>query len=142
MNYSTQNPGTTDLFIEEPVFYGRFWERFAAAFLDGLILIIPNFALQFILGDLAGSLLSIIMAWLYAAIMESGSGQATIGKKALGLKVTDVNGHRISFGQATGRHFGKYLSAIILFIGYLMMIWDEKHQTLHDKMADTLIVKQ
>jgi uncharacterized RDD family membrane protein YckC len=59
----------------------------------------------------------------------------------LGLKVTTTNGERISFGQATGRHFGKYISTIILFIGYLMMIWDDKKQTLHDKMANTLVVK-
>ena len=42
---------------------------------------------------------------------------------------------------ATGRHFGKLLSALIILIGYLIMIWDEKKQTLHDKMADTPVVK-
>ena len=76
-----------------------------------------------------------------SALQESGPNQATLGKKALGLKVTSLTGDRISFGQATGRFFGKYVSAIILFIGYLMMIWDDRKQTLHDKMAGTLVVK-
>jgi uncharacterized RDD family membrane protein YckC len=74
--------------------------------------------------------------------MESGKQQATVGKMALGLKVTDLNGQRISLGRATGRHFGKWVSTIILFFGYFMMLWDEKNQTLHDKMAGTLVVKK
>ena len=90
---------------------------------------------------LGGSLISLIIGWLYSAVMESGEGQATFGKRALGLKVTTTEGQRISFGQATGRHFGKIISAIIIFIGYLMMLWDDRKQTLHDKMADTLVVK-
>ena len=77
-----------------------------------------------------------------SALLESGAKQATLGKRAMGIKVTDVNGNRISFGQATGRHFGKWISSIILLIGYLMMLWDERKQTLHDKMAGTLVVKR
>jgi uncharacterized RDD family membrane protein YckC len=81
------------------------------------------------------------MGWLYSALQESGPAQATIGKKALGLKVATLSGDRISFGQATGRFFGKYVSAIILLIGYLMMLWDDRKQTLHDKMAATLVLR-
>lgn len=132
---------TTDLFLEEPVIYGGFWERFGAIFLDGLILLIPNYALTYLLPDVSGTILSVLMYWLYSALQESGPGQATIGKKALGLKVTSTAGERISFGQATGRHFGQIISALILLIGYFMMLWDDKRQTLHDKMANTLVVK-
>lgn len=139
--YSTPETQTTDLFLEEPIVHGTFWERFAAAFLDGLILIIPNYALQIFLGPL-GILVSFLLPWLYSAFMESGSNQATFGKKAMGLKVTTADGQPISFGQATGRHFGKIVSSIILFIGYLMMLWDDNKQTLHDKMAGTLVVKR
>lgn len=74
-------------------------------------------------------------------MQESGPNQATLGKKALGLKVTGLNGERISFGQATGRFFGQFLSAIILLIGYFMMLWDDKNQTLHDKLAETLVIR-
>lgn len=135
------NPPTTDLFTDEPIVYGGFWDRFGAAFLDGLILLVPNLLFTFTIGPGIGDVLSLATTWLYSALMESGPGQATLGKKALGLKVVNSEGQRISFGQATGRHFGKIISAIILFIGYLMMLWDDKKQTLHDKMAVTYVAK-
>lgn len=138
--YTTQP--TTDLFLEEPVVYAGFWQRFGAYFIDALILIIPQLAISYMMPGLMGSLISMVFNWVYFAGMESGKSQATFGKKALGLKVTDENGQRITFGQATGRFFGKILSAIILFIGYLMMIWDAKKQTLHDKLVGTLVVER
>ena len=140
-SYSAYADGTSDLFAQPAVVYAGFWERFAAVILDGLILLIPNLLLKYSLGPYS-LLVTLIVSWLYAALQESGVSQATIGKKAVGIKVTSTEGERISFAQATGRHFGKYISAIILFIGYLMMLWDERRQTLHDKMAGTLIVKQ
>ena len=86
----------------------------------------------------------IIMAatWLYYALMESSKHQATIGKLALGLKVTDMNGQRISFARATGRYFGKIISGMILLIGYIMAGFTEKKQALHDIMANCLVVKR
>jgi uncharacterized RDD family membrane protein YckC len=75
--------------------------------------------------------------------MESSEKQATIGKMALGIQVIDASTlGRVSFGKATVRHFGKILSGLILLIGYLMMLWDDRSQTLHDKLAGTLIVKK
>ena len=53
-----------------------------------------------------------------------------------------MNGERISFGKATGRYFGKIVSSIILGIGYLMVIWSDKKQALHDQMAGTLVLKK
>jgi len=132
---------TTDLFLEEPVIYAGFWERFAAAFIDGLILIIPSLVLTLFVPDGIDDLLGIVVGWLYAALQESGPAQATIGKKALGIRVTAADGGPMSFGQATGRYFGKLVSTLILFIGYLMMLWDDKKQTLHDKMANAYVVK-
>jgi uncharacterized RDD family membrane protein YckC len=131
----------THILLEEPPVYAGFWERFAAALLDGLILCIPNFLFNYMIGPGLGFFGGIILTWLYSAILESGEHQATFGKRALGLKVTDLNGQRVSFGQASGRFFGKYVSALILCIGYLMMLWDDRKQTLHDKMAGTLVVK-
>jgi len=139
--YTTTTQPTADLFAEEPIVFGNFWERFAASFIDGLILIIPNLFLQFMIPGL-GNFLAILMYWLYFAIQESSSAQASLGKKAMGLKVINEQGQQISFGQATGRHFGKILSFIILLIGYLMMLWDDRKQTLHDKMANTFVAKR
>lgn len=132
---------TTDLFLEEPVIYAGFWERFGAAFIDGIILIVPNFAITYFLPSGLSNVLSLLMYWLYFALQESSAAQATVGKRAVGLKVTSVDGQRISFGQATGRYFGHIVSSLILLIGYFMMLWDERKQTLHDKMAGTLVVK-
>jgi uncharacterized RDD family membrane protein YckC len=141
MDYQPQPPVSTDLFQTEPVIYAGFWERFGAAIIDGIIVAMANYIILFLLGRTVSNITGIVIAWLYGALQESGPNQATIGKKAVGMKVTNMEGERISFAQATGRHFAKYISAIILLIGYFMMIWDEKSQTLHDKMANTLVVK-
>ena len=83
---------------------------------------------------------SIMLNWLYFAFMESSSKQGTIGKVALGITVTDLNGNRISFARATGRYFGKILSSLILCIGYIMAGFTPKKQALHDMIAGTLVV--
>lgn len=81
-------------------------------------------------------------AWLYFALMESSSKQATLGKMALSIIVTDVNGNRLTFGRATGRYFGKILSGLILYIGFIMAAFTEKKQALHDMIAGTLVVNK
>ena len=81
-------------------------------------------------------------SWLYFALMESSSKQATVGKMALGIIVTDLNGNRLSFGRATGRYFGKILSGMILMIGYIMAGFTEKKQALHDMIAGCLVIKK
>jgi uncharacterized RDD family membrane protein YckC len=74
--------------------------------------------------------------------MERSAKQATVGKLAIGIKVTDLDGGRISFWRALGRTFAKIISGIILFIGYIMAAFTERKQALHDKIADTLVVKR
>ncbi len=73
--------------------------------------------------------------------MESSSLQATLGKKALGLQVTDLEGRRVSFARATGRYFGKVLSAITFGLGYLMAAFTERKQTLHDIVSSCLVIQ-
>ena len=87
-------------------------------------------------------LLKTVIRWLYYSLFESSQLQATPGKMALGVVVTDMDGARISFARATGRHFGKIISAMILGIGYMMAGWTEKKQALHDMMANCLVVKK
>ena len=79
---------------------------------------------------------------IYYSVMESSKYQATLGKLALGMKVTDVNQMPIDFSKALLRNLSKYLSALIFYIGYLMIIFDDRKQGLHDKIADTLVVNQ
>jgi len=145
-----------------PVVYATFWQRFAAAFLDGIITNVIGGVIGFVGGIVVGmmaaasgedpqalvSLLTIglqvlgfVIGWLYSALQESSAAQATLGKRAIGLRVTDLEGRRISFGRATGRHFAKIPSAVILLIGFLMQPFTAKKQALHDIMAGTLVVK-
>jgi uncharacterized RDD family membrane protein YckC len=126
--------------------YAGFWRRVAAALLDGLIVGVAT--APFSVGmsgwnrySTTASGISTVVSWLYSALMESSSKQATLGKMALGIRVTDLDGNRITFGKATGRYFAKILSALILGIGFLMVAFTERKQGLHDILAGTLVVK-
>jgi uncharacterized RDD family membrane protein YckC len=132
--------------------YAGFWRRVLAALVDGLIIGVVTAPITLsTMGNYAepgnqaaGSPFYPIVTvaqWLYFALMESSSKQATLGKMALGIKVTDLNGNRIGFGKATGRYFAKILSALILGIGFLMAAFTAKKQALHDMLAGTLVVK-
>ena len=80
--------------------------------------------------------------WLYSALLESSVWQATLGKKLLGLYVTDVNGKRISFARASGRFVGKSLEQLTLFIGFLAAGFTAKKQALHDIVAGCLVLRK
>lgn len=118
--------------------HAGFWRRFAAYTLDNFILLIPMILLNLI--PLLGILLFYVGRWLYFALMESGPNQATLGKQAMGIKVTDDYGQPITFARATGRFFGGAVSYIILYIGYMMAGFTERKQALHDLMASTCVV--
>jgi uncharacterized RDD family membrane protein YckC len=135
--------------------YAGFWLRVVAAIIDGVIVEIVVLAVSFGIGygmgswgaggdtaGVVGVLLGLVIGIVYWCGMESSARQATLGKMAVGIKVTDLNGNRISFGRALGRYFAKIISAIILLIGFLMVAWTEKKQGLHDKIAGTLVVKK
>jgi uncharacterized RDD family membrane protein YckC len=101
------------------------------AFLAALV---SSVALWIVIGFVGG--------WLYFAYFESSEWQATLGKRALNLVVTDLQGHRISFGRASGRYFGKLISGkLCLGIGYLLAGFTEKKQALHDMIASCLVLR-
>jgi uncharacterized RDD family membrane protein YckC len=86
---------------------------------------------------------AVVMVWLYYAGMESSIYQGTLGKMALGLIVTDLDGRRISFGRASGRYFSKLITGLIpLGIGYAMAGFTEKKQALHDMIASCLVLRK
>ena len=76
---------------------------------------------------------------LYHPIMEATKFQGSIGKIILKLRVVDLNGQRVSFLRAVGRNMGKILSQFTFFIGYLMPLWTEKKQALHDIIAECYV---
>lgn len=146
--------------------YAGFWWRFLAAFIDGLIVqgagCLIGLGLGLVLGvamistggdettntvlqgvmNLISFAVGIILGWLYSALMESSHLQATLGKKICRLQVTDAQGERLTFARATGRYFGKYLSALPCLVGYIMAAFTEKKQALHDMVASTLVIKK
>ena len=85
-------------------------------------------------------LIATLAWWLYSALCESSRWQATVGKLAIGIRVTGLHGERISFPRAAGRYAGKFLSAMILLMGFLMVAFTERKQGLHDMMANTLVL--
>jgi uncharacterized RDD family membrane protein YckC len=123
--------------------YAGFWRRFASLFIDGAILLVVGSIVALILpGGREGGLAQAVNALLgiaYQVYFFTSTGQ-TIGMKVLGTKLIDGNGGLLSMGSAVVRVIGSYVSAIILFIGFLMMLWDGKKQTLHDKMAGSYVV--
>lgn len=134
--------------------YAGFWRRFAAFWLDAVIIALAvntlrSYALYpdiMQLPDFVPAVFSFavgsLFSWLYFSGMESSPMQATIGKWLVGIFVVDYAGHRITFGRATGRYFGKALSALILYIGFMMAGFTERKQGLHDIMAECVIVSR
>jgi len=148
----------------QPVAYAGFWLRLVAYIIDAIILgmagVIAFFPLfranihAFTTQNpwevytsmsrplFAIRLLALMLGWIYYASMESSSWQATLGKKILGLRVTDLAGNRITFARASGRFFGKILSGMILGIGFLMAGFTARKQALHDILAGCLVLRQ
>jgi len=88
-------------------------------------------------------LVAFLGSWLYYALFESSSWQATPGKKVLNIFVTDMNGAPVSFGRATGRYFSKFVTQLIpLGIGYMLAGLTERKQALHDMIASTLVLRR
>jgi uncharacterized RDD family membrane protein YckC len=142
------------------VAYGGFWIRVVAYLIDGILLNIAFGIIGAIVGvsmipvdptntdPMVGmehmgrfQLVALVVTWLYFALMESSPRGATVGKMVLGLRVVDEQGNRISFARATGRFFAKFVSTIILMIGYLMVAFTERKRGLHDMIAGTLVIK-
>ena len=117
--------------------YAGFWRRYVAAMIDALIMAIPMVALDSVV-PFAGTFLFSV---LYYPIFEASPLKATIGKVIMGLSVVNATGGQITFKQSFIRYFMKYVSAIILFIGYFMNLFTEKKQTLHDMVAQVYVIK-
>jgi len=82
------------------------------------------------------------LGWLYGAGLESSPWQATLGKRWMGLKVTDAVGRRIGFLRATGRHAAKYVSALFCFLGFIMALFSPRGLALHDRLAGTRVTRR
>jgi uncharacterized RDD family membrane protein YckC len=152
--------------------YAGFWLRFLAHIIDGVLIGVvfaifillwiaivgidyfrsmfegfrsenPQFPLAFVGAILIVSVVSTLGTWLYYAQMESSEYQGTLGKMALGLTVTDLQGRRVTFGRATGRFFAKIITGLVpLGVGYMMAGFTEKKQAIHDMIANCLVLRR
>jgi len=147
-----------------PRLYAGFWRRVVALLIDVVVFSAIHWAVVLCSGiwlmvpwtllggghgpavaelvDIALQPFGIVVVWLYFAVCESSRWQATIGKLALGLRVTDEYGRRIGFAQATGRYFGKFVSVFSLGVGFLLAAWTARRQALHDDMAGCCVVRK
>lgn len=153
-------PPSANITVERPMAalggHPGFWMRVAAHIIDAILMGIAGAVVGAVIGfsmaaggnsaqgeiELAANLVGIVLNWLYYAFMESSASQATLGKKALGIVVTDLHGRRITFARASGRYFGQIVSALTLCIGYMMCGWTERKQCLHDMMASCLLYRK
>jgi uncharacterized RDD family membrane protein YckC/predicted RNA-binding Zn-ribbon protein involved in translation (DUF1610 family) len=125
--------------------FASFGQRFLATLIDAVItfVFIFFFGLLFFWDsyDPSGAIRfwGILLGFVYKVGMESSSYQGTIGKILIGLKVADLEGNRISIGTAIGRYLASWISAILLGFGYLMALFSQGNQTLHDKIAGTVV---
>lgn len=150
--------------VQRPGLYAGFWRRVVAWFIDVLILLALHAMLVLASGTwllvpwglldgfhaypavhlVEGGLqpMNIVLGWMYFALCEASGWQATPGKLVLKLGVADTCGRRLDFARASGRYFGKYVSALILGIGFLLAGWTARKQALHDLMAGCCVVRK
>jgi uncharacterized RDD family membrane protein YckC len=137
--------------------YAGFWTRFGAVVIDGFIIWIFNMVLFVPLGIImptstddpfaALSFMPLIMLLQYAipAVYDTwfvGKYGATPGKMACKIKVVVADGTPVSYSRALGRHFAKWLSSLIMGIGFLMAAFDDERRTLHDRICETRVVRK
>lgn len=116
--------------------YTGFWRRFVAVFLDALIMLIP----AWILGTLIPYAGGIVLGLLYKPVFEASPLLGTPGKAMMGMIVVSEAGERLTLKQAYIRYFCSILSGFVLGIGYLMNLFTAKRQTLHDMIAETVVI--
>jgi uncharacterized RDD family membrane protein YckC len=142
--------------------YAGFWIRFAAKFVDGILLGVVNALIGFVAGLAAAGALAKpargemsaaflvfqVALWIVQILLAMGYNTwfvgkygATPGKMACKLRVVRPDGEPLTYGRACGRYFAEMVSSITLGIGYLMVVWDEEKRALHDRICDTRVIR-
>lgn len=151
--------------------YAGFWKRVGAWIIDYLIVLVPVGVIAFSMGAMGAfehfmsqvnsgvstvvaaaeysrtvrpaAMWSLLVGFIYYAAFECSAWQATPGKLALGLRVTDLQGRRLGPGRSVLRNLVRLanaITALIPFICYLTVAWTARHQGLHDLLAGTLVL--
>ena len=144
-----------------PAGFAPFWKRAVAAVVDFILWTVAYYIIGVvalmaaiiigglpystlgILGSAIGFLTSaIVVGWLYNALLESSPWQATLGKMLMDIRVCDRDGEAIGFKRATGRYFAKFVSTLLLGLGFILPLFRPERQALHDRMARTLVINR
>ena len=137
--------------------YAGFWIRFAAKFIDGIILGVFNQIVLAVMGlgafqtnTRADAAQAVTMMWIAQLVIFAascayntlfvGAYGGTPGKLLCGLRIVQPDGTKVSYLRALGRYFAEILSAMILMIGYLMAAFDSEKRALHDRIASTRVI--
>jgi len=142
-----------DASLGDDVTYAGFWVRFGALIIDTVIVYIIAAVAGAVAGLLfaavgrpnwaggAAMIAGIVGGFLYFTLLESSERGATLGKRAFRLRVvTAEQNERISFARAVGRYFARFISMIVLYIGYLMQPFTQRKQALHDMICGTAVL--
>jgi uncharacterized RDD family membrane protein YckC len=147
--------------------YGTVQQRVLAFILDGMILLIalgvieavglPVFddigitevvvdgateAQRQIEYSIPGIVVTLALFWGYFVGFEVSKYEATPGKIAMALRVTDMEGRRVGIVRSSVRHFAKFLTLATLSIGFFIAIFTRKRQTLHDLIAGCVVISK
>lgn len=131
--------------------YAGFWIRFVAYIIDSLVSFVFSAAITAILvfgfkvTSFEGALKYLLQLigfifWFFYYVFMTMKYQATLGKMAAGIIVIPEKSENLRWGQIIGREALKFISALILYIGFIMAGFTEKKQALHDKIAKTLVI--
>lgn len=136
-----------------PQYFASFDQRLLASAIDFFfitLLYIAVVLVSFIFVTGQSSRITLFFAFLptiplirffYGSIAEASSKQATVGKRLLNIRVSDLMGNRVPVSVSFLRNFAKVLSVLPLFFGYLYSFLNRKQQCWHDIVANTLVIK-
>ncbi len=110
--------------------FAGFADRLGARLIDMAIIFIP--AVMF----------PVLAPWLYWSIQQSSTLHSTVGQRAMGIKLIGTDGSDVGFGRASGRFFADIINSLLLFTGYLVMLFNHNHQCLHDMIAGCIVVRE
>lgn len=122
--------------------YAGFGLRLVAALIDGVVMMVIGAALRKIMPFFAQPLFSTLTGALYSVLLWVNWNGQTVGKRVMGIKVVKENGKPLDYPEAVIRYLMYIVSLIPLGLGYFWVIWDEKKQGWHDKIAKTLVIKE
>lgn len=157
-NPQAASGSVTQAHLEYAGFWLRVWAGLIDVVLEVLVALLLAWILKFAvtrigsregLSPITGSyftgigfiLMLTIGSWLYCAFAESSNRRATLGKRIMGLQVVTSKGDRLNFGQASVRHFMKFLSLFTATVGFMMAGWTKRRQALHDMPTDSLVIR-